>query len=80
MAKTNKFTSMSTYVDTRGAGGITIQGIELENDADGNVEAPAAFQAEMETHGYLMEGSKAYNEWKAAQLAEAVAATGKKKR
>lgn len=67
---------MTRYLDTRKAGGITIQGIELDTDEDGFVEAPGGFVKEMIPHGFYPEGSPEYNEWvKAHPIAQK---TGKK--
>ena len=65
MATKNKFpNTMTRYFDSRGAGSITIQGIELDSDEDGFVEAPGGFAKEMIPHGFLPENGPEHMAWK----------------
>lgn len=60
----NRFpNSMAKFYDTRKAGSITIQGIELDTNEDGFVEAPANFAASMAPHGFMQEGTPEANEF-----------------
>ncbi len=79
MKSPSKFpSSMAQYVDTRDAGSITIQGVELDTNEDKMVEAPANFAPEMEPHGFLLVGGTAWREWVKTQPAPVVETTKKK--
>lgn len=43
------------FKDTRGCGGITVRGIQLESDEDGFVEGPPDLAADIEPHGFVAE-------------------------
>jgi hypothetical protein len=52
----NKFPSATqTYKDTQKRGVIVIQGIQLESDDDGFIEAPTTFAKDLEPHGFKAE-------------------------
>ena len=59
------------FRDTRGAGGVSVEGYELHTDDDGFVEAPPRLQGHLSAHGFLMVGSKEFADWTASEARDA---------
>ncbi len=81
MAKGSSFNaSQVRYADTKGAGGITVRGFELETDEDGYIEGPPDLAKDVEPHGFFQEGTPQERAWaEQRKTAEATAAVPKKK-
>lgn len=48
------------FVDTRKAGSITLDGVQLEVDKDGCIEAPFVYADTLASHGFLQVGGEAH--------------------
>lgn len=73
-SKRSSFNSSQVrYADTKGAGGITVRGFELETDEDGYIEAPPDLAADIAPHGFHQEGTTEERAWAAARGAPAAA-------
>lgn len=75
----NKFpTTHVKYVDTYGAGGVTVGGFELTSE-NGIVEGPAHIGPSIAPHGFYPEGSPRANAFLKAKAEQEKAAKAAKK-
>lgn len=66
----NKFPAQyEKFKDTRGSGTITIDGIELDVDSKGFIEAPVRYEDVLASHGFLRLNGPAYVAWERAKAA-----------